>query len=86
MLTRKAIAEPGLRDHLLSEFLRSAAASADGWMEGEIRRQFDRIREAAFADPVKPFSNQQMVDAIEHLRRFASEPPGAVRAQVNSLR
>ena len=36
VLTRKAIAEPGLRDHLLSEFLRSAAA-ADGWMEGEIQ-------------------------------------------------
>jgi spore coat protein CotH len=85
VLARKAIAEPGLRDHLLSEFLRSAAAG-DGWMEGEITRQFNRIRDAAFADPVKPFSNQQMIDAIEHLRRFARERPAAVRAQVSGLR
>jgi spore coat protein CotH len=85
VLARKAIAEPALRDHLLSEFLRSAAA-ADGWMEAEITRQFDRIRDAAFADPVKPFSNQQMADAIEHLRRYASQRPAAVRAQVSGLR
>ena len=85
VLTRKAIAEPALRAHLLSEFLRSAAA-ADGWMEGEINRQFDRIREAAFADPVKLFSNQQMVDAIDHLRRFASQRPASVRAQVSGQR
>jgi hypothetical protein len=85
VLARKAIAEPGLRDHLLSEFLRSAAAG-DAWMEGENTRQFDRIRDAAFADPVKPFSNQQMVEAIEHLRRFARERPAAVRAQVTGLR
>lgn len=85
VLARKAIAESGLRDHVLAEFLRSADA-ADGWMEGEINRQFDRIRDAAFADPVKPFSNGQMGDAIEEMRRFARQRPAAVRAQVNGLR
>lgn len=85
VLARKAVAESGLRAHLLSEFLRSADA-ADGWMEAEINRQFDRIRDAAFADPVKPFSNGEMADAIEHLRRFARQRPAAVRAQVNGLR
>lgn len=85
VLARKAIADPGLREHILAEFLRSASA-ADGWMEGEINRQFDRIRDAAFADPVKPYSNQQMADAIEQLRRFARQRPASVRAQVNGLR
>lgn len=85
VLARKAIGEPGLRDHLLSEFLRSATA-ADGWMEGEINRQFDRIRDAAFADPSKPFSNLQMTESIEQLRRFARERSAMVRAQVSGLR
>lgn len=85
VLARKAIAEPGLRAHVLAEFLRSADA-ADGWMEGEITRQFTRIRDAAFADPVKPYSNEQMAAAIEQLRRFASRRPAEVRAQVNGLR
>jgi spore coat protein CotH len=85
VLARKAIADAGLRDYVLSEFLRSADA-ADGWMEGEINRQFDRIRDAAFADPLKPYSNQDMADAIEGMRRFARQRPSAVRAQVNGLR
>jgi hypothetical protein len=85
VLARNAIADSRLRDHLLSEFLRSADA-ADGWMEGEINRQFDRIRDAAFADPVKPYSNQEMAGAIERLRQFARQRPAAVRAQVNGLR
>jgi spore coat protein CotH len=85
VLARKAIAEPALRAHLLSEFLRSADA-ADGWMEAEMTRQFDRIRDAAFADRAKPYSNAQMTDAIEQLRRFARGRPAAVRAQVNGLR
>jgi spore coat protein CotH len=85
VLARKAIADAGLRDHLLAEFLRSAAA-ADGWMEAEIARQFERIRAAAFADTLKPFSNDQMTSAIEGMRRFAAQRPAAVRAQVSSLR
>jgi spore coat protein CotH len=85
VLARKAIADPALRARVLAEFLRSADA-ADGWMEGEIARQFDRIREAAFGDPVKPFSNEQMTAAIEQLRQFARQRPAAVRAQVSGLR
>jgi spore coat protein CotH len=85
VLARKAFAEPGLRDRVLAEFLRTAGA-ADGWMEAEINRQFDRIREAAFADPVKPFSNDQMASSIESLRRFARLRPASVRAQVSGLR
>jgi hypothetical protein len=85
VLARRAIADSGLRDRLLAEFLRSADA-ADGWMEAEINRQFDRIRDAAFADPLKPYSNQAMVEAIENMRRFARLRPSAIRAQVNGLR
>jgi spore coat protein CotH len=85
VLARNAIADSRLRDHLLSEFLRSADA-AEGWMEAEINRQFDRIRDAAFADPGKPYSNDEMVEAVERLRQFARQRPAAVRAQVSGLR
>jgi spore coat protein CotH len=85
VLAKKAIADAGLRDAYFSDLIR-ASDSASGWMEGEINRQFDRIRDAAFADPSKPYSNDEIVAAIEHLRRFARQRPGSVRAQVAQSR
>lgn len=83
VLARKAIRVPSLRDAYLAELRRSADVAA-GWMEGEIGRLFNMIRDAAFADPVKPYSNQQFVDAVQFLLHFARERPGNVHAQVAS--
>lgn len=85
VLASKAIAVPELREAYLAELLRCAEAAA-GWMEGEIVRQFDRIRDAAFADPVKPWTNDQMVEAVDYLLRFARARPDVVRAQVAAAR
>jgi spore coat protein CotH len=85
VLARKALADSGLRERYRSELLRAAAAAA-GWMDAEVARQFDRIRDAAFADPLKPHSNDAMVEAVDALRRFARERPGAVRGQAEGLR
>ena len=83
VLAKKAIAVPSLRAAYLAELQRSADLAA-GWMEGEIGRMFNMIRDAAAADPVKPYSNQQFADAVEFLRRFAQDRPRNVRDQIRS--
>jgi spore coat protein CotH len=80
-LARKAIAVPSLRTAYLAELQRAANQSA-GWMEGEIARMFNMIRDAAAADPVKPYSNQQFGEAVQFVMRFAQERPGIVLDQV----
>jgi spore coat protein CotH len=83
VLSRKAIRVASLRDAYLAALRRSADHAA-GWMEGEIGRLFNMIRDAAFADPVKPYSNEQFVDAVQFLLQFARERPSNVHAQVAS--
>ena len=81
VLARKSIAVPSLRAVYLGQLQRCADLAA-GWMEGEIARMFNMIRDAAAADPVKPYSNAQVAEAVEFLRRFAQERPRIVREQV----
>ena len=53
-----------------------AGASADerpGWLEREIRRAYEQIREAALEDTSKPYSNEEFEQDVEHLIEFARE-------------
>jgi spore coat protein H len=81
VLARKALASPDLRDAYHDDLLRAADVAA-AWMEDEIVHEFQQIREAALADPVKPYSNAQFEEAIAYLLRFARERPAFVRTQV----
>ena len=53
-----------------------------GWLEREIERTLALIQSAMYADPNKPFTNQQFDEAIAGLRTFASERGAFVRCEV----
>lgn len=51
----------------------AGATTGPGWLEREIDFEYAQIREAALADPVKPFSNEAFEQAVEDLRTFARD-------------
>jgi hypothetical protein len=67
---------------------RDPAAPGDtrGWMEREIDREYQQIRDLAYADTEKPFTNDEFEQAVESLRTFARVRPANVIAQVNEFR
>jgi spore coat protein CotH len=46
-------------------------AADDGWLDATIGRYYELVREAALADPVKPFDNEVFESAVVDLRAFA---------------
>src|SRR5207247_5988140 len=46
-----------------------------GWLEREIEREYDQIREATYADLQKPFTNDRFEEEVESLRTFARRRP-----------
>src|SRR5262249_26059228 len=57
-----------------------------GWLEREIQREYDQIREAMYADLKKPFSNEQFEEDVENLKEFARRRPVVVRTALNQER
>jgi hypothetical protein len=53
-----------------------------GWLERELVAEYQQIRDAAFADPVKPSSNDQFQAAIDALTDFARHRADSVSQQV----
>lgn len=56
-------------------------APVTSWLRAEIDRQYEQIREAALADTVKPFTNEEFEAAILQLREFAAARPRYVRCE-----
>jgi uncharacterized protein (TIGR03437 family) len=84
VLARRAMAVPELRTLYLETLYRAAqsAGGSGGWLEQEIDRQYNRIRDSAYEDPYKrcpdpssgihrPCSNEEFEADIAFLRRFA---------------
>jgi spore coat protein CotH len=65
-----------------------AANPADtrNWMEREIQKEYDQIKDLVYADTQKPFTNEQFESDVEKLRTFASRRPGFVEGAVASWR
>jgi hypothetical protein len=59
---------------------------AGGWLTREIAFEYAQVREAALADPVKPFSNAQFEQDVDALRAFASSRGAFVMAEVAAAR
>jgi len=59
---------------------------ARGWMEREIDREYEQIRDAALADTEKPYTNEQFTQAVEAMRAFARQRPEFVRSEVARYR
>lgn len=57
-----------------------------GWLEHEIQREYEQIREAALSDPQKPFTNGQFEQAIADLGVFSRQRGDWVAREVNSSR
>ncbi|HZM59993.1 MAG TPA: CotH kinase family protein [Vicinamibacterales bacterium] len=76
-----------IRDLYFDTLLACAAfASADGWLDQEIRREYEQVRQAAVDDPVKPFTNDAFESDIQQLLEFARLRSAAVIQDVQRRR
>ena len=57
-----------------------------GWMEREIVREYNQIRDAALADPQKPYSNADFEKGVEDLKTFARQRSDFVTKEVAKAR
>jgi len=68
----------------------SAAQPAEGdgrgWIEREVEREFAQIRDAVMADPKKPFTNDEFLQSVDDLRKFAQDRPAFVKISVANKR
>jgi hypothetical protein len=55
-------------------------------MEREIQREYDQIRDSVYADPLKPFTNEQFEAEVVRIRTFARERPAFIRGAVADVR
>jgi hypothetical protein len=53
-----------------------------GWLEREIEREYNQIRDAARSDPEKAFSNDDFEKSVDDLRDFARNRAESVRVQI----
>src|SRR5436309_15441603 len=63
----------------------SSRGDTRGWMEREIEREYQQIRDLEYADPEKSFTNDESEQAVESLGTFARVRPANVIAQVNEF-
>jgi len=67
-------------------------STGQGWLERQVTFMTTQIREAAAADPVKPYSNAQMESAFGGMLEFARQRPEfvlrelGVQSTVDSVR
>jgi spore coat protein CotH len=79
ILTRRALEDPELRS-LYAGFLVEAVASATeaGWLEHEAQRAYEQIREAALADTLKPYTNEEFEAEVAVVIDLARRRPAFV--------
>lgn len=65
---------------------KTGISDGTGWLEHEIQREYNQIREAALADPDKPFTNAQFEQAIVDLFIFSHQRGDWVRREVSDSR
>lgn len=92
-LFARLLSYPEWHDRYLDTLAVLAQAAAEpapddprGWLERELEREYQQIREATLADPQKPFSNEAFETAIATLREFIRRRAGEVAAQVAAAR
>ena len=92
VLVARALQEPDLFQLYLDTMLecvafalQGAAPGQPGWLEAEVGREYDQIRDAARADTLI-FTNAEFEQAIVDLKALARDRPGIVRRQVGAAR
>jgi hypothetical protein len=74
--------EPALRAVYFDTLLRCADLAGAGWLEQEITRAADQIRDAVRDDQAAPFSFDQFEEEVQRLLAFARERADIVREDV----
>jgi spore coat protein CotH len=86
VLASKIWDEPKYRNAYLKALLDVAdIATAGGWLEQEASREYEQIREAAYVDPLTPYSRDQFDQANAFVQQFARERAAVVRQYVASV-
>ena len=94
-LMTRAISYPDLYNAYLDALLDCARSAAEpatgvtggpGWLEREIQREYEQIRDAASTDPQKTFTNDQFESAVSDLGVFARHRSDFVTAAVGAAR
>jgi spore coat protein CotH len=86
-LMTRILSYPELYTKYLDTLAGIAASAADGnWLEQEIQREYAQVRDAARADPTKPYSNDDFENAVQGLLAFARNRSAQVNAQVAAAR
>ena len=57
-----------------------------GWLERELAREYEQIRDAALEDPLKPFTNDEFAQAVSNLLAFARQRGEFVTQEVGRVR
>lgn len=86
-LMQRILSYPDLYTQYLDTLAAIANAAADGnWLEQEVQREYNQIREAARADAQKPYSNDDFEAGVQQLLAFARTRSAQVLAQVAAAR
>lgn len=83
VLARRIWNDAGYRRRYLQALLDVAAAAAP--LELELEREYEQIQAVAFADPLKPETNEEFLQAIDGLRAFVGQRQAIVRRYVRGL-
>jgi len=85
-LMDRVIAIPEFQNLYLDTLMTAAQSVSSAWLEGEISRAYQQIRQAAIDDPFKPFTNEQFEQDVRALIEFARTRPAFVVADVQRSR
>jgi spore coat protein CotH len=85
VLLRKLWAHAPTRERYLQTLL-DVAASADGWLDKEVEREYQQVRAAVLADPKKYRTNAEFEQSILEMKHFADVRSARVRALVDKAR
>lgn len=86
-LFTRLLAYPELYTLYLDTLTQIANSAAEGsWLENEVQRQYQQVRDAARADISKPYSNDDFENSIQGLLNFARNRSAQVLAQVAASR
>ena len=87
VLMRRMLDDPALRARYFQLVLEAVnAASSGDWLVREISNDYQQIRNAVYADPFKPYTNEEFDAAVAELLNFARTRPSFVTSQVQQNR
>jgi spore coat protein CotH len=85
VLMRRSLEDPVLRQQYFSFVTQAMQSAAAGdWLAREIAADAQQIRESAWADPTKPYSNEEFDAAIAELTVFAQKRFTFVAKQIDA--